>query len=161
MNQLMFAPAVAFVLCTAIASTAVAQSKPAVQSKPTAQSQPAAQNTSAPAAPAKWVPPVKGVATIEVMRLPSKRVGKELITGLKIKNTSTGSINLLKIDELWYNKKREMVTTGTERWRKPFLPGEIIDVTVKSPLVGEPDISQFTFSHANGKIEAKPVKKIQ
>ena len=76
----------------------------------------------APAAPAKFVAPVKGTATIEVMRGQSKKAGKELITPLKIKNTSTGSISLLKIDELWYDKKRVMVTAGDYRSGSPSCP---------------------------------------
>jgi hypothetical protein len=151
MNRSALAPAVASLLCALISWPSAAQVKPAA---PTTAAPP-------PAAPAKWVAPVKGIATIEVMRGTSKRVGKELVTSLKIKNTSSGSINLLRIDELWYDQKREMVTTGTERYKKPFLPGEIIDISVKSPIIGQPQLSQFTFSHANGKIEAKTVKKFE
>ena len=58
-----------------------------------------AAQAQAPAKRAAYIPPVKGVATIEVIQGPSKRVGKEMVTVLKIKNTSKGSINLLKIDE--------------------------------------------------------------
>jgi len=147
MHRSVFAPAVALLFCAVTVSTAFAQTKPPAQT--------------APAAPAKFVPPVKGTATIEVMRGQSRKAGKELITPLKIKNTSTGSISLLKIDELWYDKKRVMVSAGDYRYKKPFLPGEIIDVEIRSPMVGAPDVSQLTFSHANGKIEAKTVKKIE
>jgi hypothetical protein len=155
MHRSVFAPAVALLFCAAIGPSVFAQAKPAAatQTKP-------ATAPPAPAAPTKFVPPVKGTASIEVMRGQSKKVGKELITPLKIKNTSTGSISLLKIDELWYNKKRDMVTAGDFRYKKPFLPGEIIDVEIRSPLVGEPDVSQLTFTHANGKIDAKTVKKM-
>ena len=48
-----------------------------------------------------------------------------------------------------------MVTAGDYRYKKPFLPGEIIDVEIRSPLVGVPDVSQLTFSHANGKVTPK------
>ena len=150
MHRSVFAPAVALLFCAAIVPTAFAQAKPATQSSPPP-----------PAAPAKFVAPVKGTATIEVVRGPSKKVGKELVTPLKIKNTSKGSIALLKIDELWYNKKREMVTAGDFRYKKPFLPGEVIDVEIHSPIVGEPDVSQLTFTHANGKIDFKAVKKFE
>lgn len=153
MSRLAFAPVLALLACTAVASPAFAQAKPAAQ--------PAAPTTPAPAAPAKWVPPVKGTATIDVMRVGSKVVGKELVTTLKIKNTSTGSINLLRVDELWYDEKREMVTSATERYKKPLLPGEIIEMNLKSPIIGKPVVSQMTFQHANGKIEQKTVKKIQ
>ena len=155
MSRLASAPVAALFLCTVLASPALAQGKPAPQAKP------AAPAATAPAAPAKWVPPVKGTATIEVMRVGSRKVGNDLVTTIKVKNTSTGSINLLRVDELWYDEKREMVTSATERWKKPFLPGEIIEMQLKSPILGKPVVSQMTFQHANGKIEQKTVKKMQ
>ena len=138
-----FASAVALVFSFLVSPAVLAQNPPP---------------TPAPSAPQKWVPPIKGVATIQVIR-ESKVVGKELVTKLKIKNTSTGAIHLLKIDETWYDKKREVVTGGQGIYRKPFLPGEIIDIEIKSPMRGQPDISQFVFRHANGRVDAKVVKK--
>jgi hypothetical protein len=151
MNRLLFTPVVALICGALSVPPAFAQATPAAGSP--SQSPP-------PAAPAKWIPPVKGTATIEVARA-SRRVGKEMVTTVKIKNTSTGSINLLRIDELWYDAKRELVTSTTERHRKPFPPGEIIEMTLKSPVLGEPQVSTLTFVHANGKVDAKTVKKIE
>ncbi len=114
----------------------------------------------APASPAKWVPPVKGIATVEVMQGQAKVVGKEIITPLKLKNTSTGSINLLKVDQMWYDKKRTLISSTTGLHRKPFLPGEVIDMELKAPLNGQPDVNQMVFAHANGKLNAIKVKKL-
>jgi len=47
---------------------------------------------------------VKGIATIEILQGPAKVVGKEIVTTVKVKNTSKGSINLLKADQEWYDK---------------------------------------------------------
>ena len=113
----------------------------------------------APAATAKWVAPVKGIATVEVMQGPTKVVGKEIVTPLKLKNTSTGSINLLKVDQMWYDRKRTLISSTTGLHRKPFLPGEIIEMELKAPLNGQPDVNQMTFAHANGKVNASKVKK--
>jgi hypothetical protein len=150
MNRSAFASTVALLFCTVTVSSAFGQVKAV-----------APTTAPAPAAPAKWVAPVKGVATIEVVRGPSKPVGKELVTPLTIKNTSAGAISLLRIDELWYNKKRDLVSSATERVRKPFLPGEVIQVSLKSPLSMDADVSQLTFTHANGKVDFKSVKKFQ
>jgi hypothetical protein len=126
-----------------------------------AQAQAAAPTTPAPAAPAKFIPPVKGVANIEVARTGTKRVGQELVTTLKIKNTSSGSINLLKVEEFWYDNKSALVSSGTERYRKPFAPGEVIEMQVKSPVMPGADRSNISFSHANGAIKAKAVKTLE
>jgi hypothetical protein len=99
MNRYVLAPAVALFSCTLGLVPALAQSKPAV--KPAATPDKAAA-AAAPAVPAKWVPPVKGVAT-----------------------------------------------------------GEIIEVQLKAPLNGQPDVNQMTFAHANGKVEAKKVTSLK
>lgn len=115
----------------------------------------------APATAGKWVPPVKGSATINVMRGTMKIVGKEWVTPVTIKNTSTGSINLLKVVEDWYDNSRAVVSSGVAMYRKPFLPGEIITLEIRSPVRGKPYTSQLQFSHANGSIVPNAVKKVE
>jgi hypothetical protein len=115
--------------------------------------------TQAPANRAAYVPPVKGLATIDVIQSPSKRVGQEMVTVLKIKNTSKGAINLLKLDEYWYDQNMKIVSGTQYAHRKaPVQPGEIIEVTLRSPVKPNMTRNQVLFTHANGKAEAKPVK---
>ena len=162
MNRFAFASAVAFLSCTVTAASSFAQAK---QAAPPAKAVAATPTTPAPAAPAKWVPPIKGVATIQIVQGPAKVVGKEIVTTVKIKNMSTGSINLLKADQEWYDKgdgkKRNMVTTATAMYRKPFLPGEVIELELRAPRIGNPDINRIIFSHANGKVDPKVVKAFE
>ena len=124
-----------------------------------ALSLPALAQTQAPAKPAKYIPPVKGVATIEVIQMPSKRVGNEMVTVLKVRNTSKGSINLLKADEYWYDKNMQIVS-GTQYAHKkaPILPGEIVEITLRSPVKPNLLRNQVMFRHANGEAKATPVK---
>jgi len=160
MNRCVVASAVALLSCSVSIASVSAQTKSAAPAKAVAAT-PAA---STPAAPAKWVPPVKGTATIELVRGPAKVVGKEIVSTFKLKNMSNGSINLLKADQDWYDKgesggARKLITSATGLYRKPFLPGEVIDFELRAPLNGKPDIDRIVFSHANGKIDAKAVKK--
>jgi hypothetical protein len=124
-----------------------------------ALSLPALAQTQAPAKPAKYIPPVKGVATIEVIQMPSKRVGNEMVTILKVRNTSKGSINLLKADEYWYDKNMQIVS-GTQYAHKkaPILPGEIVEITLRSPVKPNLLRNQVMFRHANGETKATTVK---
>ena len=117
--------------------------------------------TQQPATPAKYIAPVKGVATIDVLQMPSKRVGKEMITVIKVRNTSKGTINLLKIDEYWYDGRRQLVTTGQYAHKKaPIQPGEIVEITLRSPVPAgtDPRQDQLMFRHANGDVKATKVK---
>ena len=145
------ASALAVLFCAAAGSAAFAQAAKQAASTP--------GPAQAPAARAKWVAPVKGIATIEVIRGNPKPMGKEVWTVLKIKNTSAGAISLLRADEYWYDTSRKMVTGDTQRWRQPLNPGEIIEITMKSPIKPNLTQSQINFAHANGTIQAKGVKK--
>ena len=119
-----------------------------------------AANAPAPeVAKARMAPPVKGTAFIEVIQGQAKKVGPDMVTVSKVKNVSTAPIAGLRADEFWYNAKLEQVSGDQQRVRNPIAPGEIVELTTKSP--SKPDLyrSQMTFSHANGKVNAKPVKK--
>jgi hypothetical protein len=97
-----------------------------------------------------------------VIKGDSKKVGNDIVTVVKVKNMSSGAIALLRADESWYDKKTRQVVTGdTYRHMKPLLPGEIVEMTLRSPFKPDLYASRIDFSHANGKIEAKAVKKFE
>ncbi len=157
MNRTALLAPVVFVCSLAFAPAAYAQS-----AKPqAATAMPATTTTAsaAPAAKAKFSPVVKGIASIEFLQGKPKRVGSDIVTVLKVKNTSGGAIALLRIDELWYNQKREQVTGDSQKVVKPIQPGEIVEITMKSPAKPDLYVSQYAFSHVNGKVDVKAVKK--
>lgn len=124
-----------------------------------AQAQPAAPTTQPAPSRAKWVAPVKGIALVEVIPGTSKKVGEEIVTVLKVKNMSSGAIALLRVDEYWYDKALKTVSGDTQRHRQPLYPGEVVEITMRSPVKPNLYRNTFNFSHANGKIEVKTVKK--
>jgi hypothetical protein len=128
-----------------------------------AQAKPASTTGTAgpPAAPAKWVPPVKGEATVEFTQAKAQRVKGEIVTAMKVKNTSKGSIALLSVEEVWYNTKREIATNGGYRHRALLNPGEVVEFQIKS--VEKPDLytNMLLFKHANGTVKPTKVAKIQ
>jgi hypothetical protein len=164
MTRSAFAPAAVLLCCTLAAPMVAAQAK-STPAKAAAQTPAAkaAPTPSEPAAPAKFVRPVKGRATVDYIQGPPKIVtgkeGKEIITSMKVKNTSPGSIALFKIDEYWYDKGKppKVVTGDQERWLKPFNPGEVIELTMKSPWKPDLYMNQYQFSHANGDIKPQRV----
>lgn len=140
----------------------------AAQSKPTqapATKAAPAPATTAPAAPARFVKSLKGTADIQFIEGPSKPVGNEVVTVLKVKNMSSMALSLFKVDEYWYNKKKppEVVSGDTYKNTKPFMPGEILEVTLKAPKKAGEEfyMSQYQFSHAGGDVKPKRVKKFE
>jgi hypothetical protein len=162
MSRIVFAPA-AVVLCTVLsAPTLGAQTKSAAQA-PATKAAPAAA-TAAPPAPAKFVKPIKGTATVDyfIASGPTKsKDGKEIVTVIKIRNTSAGAISLFTIDEYWYDKgpKPKVVTGDTCKIRKPFNPGEIETCTLSSPVKPNIGQNQYQFSHVNGDVKPTKVTK--
>ncbi len=129
----------------------------AEQAKPAA---PAAAQTP-PATPAKFVPPIRGQAELGFLKPVTKREKNgDIVTVIKVKNLSTnGSIAGLKVDEYWYDKAGDPVSGDTFRYRKPLLPGEVIDVTLRTPHNPKMDRNSYNFSHANGTIKTKQLPK--
>ena len=127
-----------------------------------AQAKPAA-NPPAPApaaAPGKWVPPVKGEATVDFWSAKPSIVKGEIVTVMKVKNTSKGSIALLSVEEVWYNTKREIATNGQFRNRALMNPGEVLEFKIVSPNKPNLYTNQFLFKHANGNIKPTRVPKL-
>lgn len=126
--------------------------------------EPAATEQAKPATPAastKFVPAIRGLAEVALTKPVTKRVGNEIVTTIKVKNTSTtNSIAGLKVDEFWYDKAGEPVTGDTFRYRKPLQPGEIVEVTLRKPVNPRMDRNQYQFVHANGDIKTTVVPKL-
>jgi hypothetical protein len=137
------------------ASVLLATSALAGQAKPAA---PAAQ--APPAAPVKFIPPIRGEAPVSMTKPITTRTKDEIVTKFKVKNPSaTGSIAGLKISEFWYDKGGNPVSGDEFRYRKPLLPGEVIDIELRSPVNPKMASSQYKFEQANGAVKPKVVAK--
>jgi hypothetical protein len=114
--------------------------------------------------PTKFVTPFKGEASVEMTPASTKSEGNVVVTTFKVKNTSPGPLVGFKVDEYWYNAKGETVS-GSQSFRvlKPFMPGDIVEVTLKSPRHADmsvPGVRKMTmFAHGNGKVKPKQVAK--
>jgi hypothetical protein len=132
------------------------------------QATPAASGTTgqaaAPAtAKAKFVTPVRGTAEVEITKPATKRdsAKNEIVTVIKIKNVSaTNSIVGLKVEDYWYDKAGNAVTGDQYRHRKPLLPGEVLEITLRTPVSPKMDRNQYKFEHANGSVNPKVVPKL-
>ena len=110
-------------------------------------------------AKARMAVPVKGTAYIEVIAEQAKQAGGDIIQKMRVRNVSNAPIAGLRVDQYWYSKAGVQVTGDTQRVRAPIAPGEIVDIELRSPV--KPDVlnNRTMFVHANGKVDAKGVKK--
>jgi hypothetical protein len=144
----------AFLALTTATTLAQGQAPPAKQP---AAKQPAV----APAASVvpTNVKPIKGTAVINILKPVVKVQGNEVVTTIKVRNMSVGSIAGLRIDEYWYDKGGNVVTGDTKRWMKPVMPQEIVTIELRTPKDPKMDRNSYQFSHANGKVQVDTVKK--
>jgi hypothetical protein len=138
------AAAIGFVMAPA----AIAQTPP-----PAA---PAAQ-----AAPRKLISPIRGEATVEYTAPNTTRKGANVVTVMVIKNTSSLPIAGFRLEESWADKSGNLAGGDIYRHPKPFMPGEVINVTLTSPANPRMASNSFNFIHANGTVKPKRVPKIE
>ena len=105
----------------------------------------------------KFITPLKGQVVVEFTEPQARAEGNMIVTRIKVKNVSKGPIAGFKVDEYWYNAKGEAVS-GAQTFRvlKPMMPGDIVEVVLKSPKTPDMARSQRVFGHANGTV--KPTK---
>jgi hypothetical protein len=115
----------------------------------------------APAAPRKLISPIRGEATVEFTRPNTTRKGANVVTVMVIKNTSSGPIAGFRLEESWADKSGNLAGGDVYRHPKPFMPGEVITVTLTTPANPRMTSNSFNFVHANGIVKPRSVPKIE
>jgi len=129
---------------------------PAAIAQTPAPAAPAAQ-----AAPRKLISPLRGEVTVEYTRPNTTRKGANVVTVMVIKNTSSGPIAGFRLEESWADKSGNLAGGDVYRHPKPFMPGEVITVTLTTPANPRMASNSFNFVHANGTVKPKSVPKIE
>jgi len=148
----------------ALAASAFAQATKATASTtPKKDATSTAGSTPAPVSEemmkARMKPPIKGTAALEFIAGAPKVANGEVASVIKVKNVDTAPIVGLKIDEYFYAGQKE-ISACTARVRNPIAAGEIVDVPISCPNPKERATgSNLMFTHANGKVSPKSVKK--
>jgi hypothetical protein len=108
----------------------------------------------------KLIAPVRGEATVELTQPDTRVVGTDVVTKIRVKNTSNGPIAGFKVDENWF-KGNDALSGDSYRHARPLQINEVIEITLTVPrtrVVGARN--QYQFSHANGTIKPTPVKTL-
>ena len=121
---------------------------------------PAPAAPAAPAAPRKLISPYRGDATVEFTPPVSKRSGANVVTTMTIKNTSPGPLAGFRLEESWSDKTGNLAGGDVYRHPRPFMPGEVINVTLTTPSNPRMQSNSYNFVHANGNVKPRKVTKI-
>ncbi len=141
---------------------------PAAQPAASASAE-ASEAASEPASAAESKPPprrrrtsrarqVRGLARVQILAPETKVEGDEVISTIRVRNVSKGSITRFSVSEYWYDEEGNATPGGSRTHRKPFMPGEVIEIELRTGKDPKFYQNQFEFSHANGDVKATVVK---
>jgi uncharacterized protein YcfL len=108
----------------------------------------------------KLVAPLRGEVNIDYTKPETKREKDLVVTTVEVKNTSSGAIAGLKVNEYWYDKDGNPVSGSEDRLRKLLMPGDTATLTMSTPYSTKLNGNKLDFSHANGTVKPNLVKSL-
>jgi hypothetical protein len=108
-----------------------------------------------------WADTVKGTAEVGILQPVTKVEGKEVVTTIKVKNMSKGTIVGLKVEEYWYDKDGNPLPGDTKRLAQPLAPGAQSTIVLRTPKNEQMYKNQYVFTHDNGQVHTALYSKFQ
>ncbi len=105
-------------------------------------------------------PQVRGLARVQILAPETKVEGNEVISTIRVRNVSKGSITGFSVSEYWYDDQGNATPGSSRTHRKPFVPGEVLEIELRTTKNSKFYQNQFEFSHANGEVRATVVKSL-
>ena len=100
---------------------------------------------------------LRGLARVQILTPETKVEGDEVITTIRVRNVSKDWITRFMVTEHWYDEQGNAVRSGSRTHQKQFMPGEVIEMELRTRKNPKFYQNQFEFSHANGDVKAFPV----
>ncbi len=94
-----------------------------------------------------------GLARVQVLTPETRVEGDEVITTVRVRNVSKDWIARFMVTEHWYDEQGNAVRSSSRRHEKPFMPGEVIEMELRTRKNPKFYQNQFEFSHANGNVK--------
>jgi hypothetical protein len=100
---------------------------------------------------------LRGAAKVQILAPETKVAGEDVVTTIRVRNASKDWISGLTVTEHWYDQQGTAVGSSSRTHRERFMPGEVIEIQLKTRKRPEFYQSQYQFSHANGEVTATTV----
>jgi hypothetical protein len=150
----------ASVAAAAKASESAKESAAAAKPAEVAEEQPAAAAASKPSArkESAYEPrEARGQAKVQILAPETKVQGDEVVSTLRVRNVSKDWITRFTVTEDWYDQQGNAVRGGSQTHQSRFMPGEVIEIVLRTRKNPQFYQNQFKFSHANGEVNATTV----
>jgi hypothetical protein len=104
---------------------------------------------------------VTGMAELGILQPATKVEGKEVVTTIKVKNLSKGTIVGLKVDEYWYDKDGNPIPGDSKKLKQPLAPGALSTIVLRTPVNSKMDRNNYVFVHDNGQVHTTVFAKLE
>ena len=95
-----------------------------------------------------------GLARVQILDPETKVEGDEVVSIIRVRNISRDWIVGFTAQEHWYDDEGNAVRGDRQTYRKRFMPGEVIELELRTRKDPKFYQNQFEFSHANGDVKA-------
>ncbi len=121
-----------------------------------------AQEPAGQSAKPVWINPFRGTANIEFIKsAPKVEKDGTIVTTFRVKNMSPGPIARLTIEEFWWDRNNNPVSGDKQFLRKPLMPHEEATIVLRTPRNPNMFRNSYKFSHQNGDVKPREVKKFE
>ncbi len=104
---------------------------------------------------------LKGMAELGILLPATKVEGNVVVTTIKVRNLSKGTIVGLKVDEYWYDKDGNPLPGDSKKLTQPLAPGAVSTIVLRTRVNPKMDRNTYVFTHDNGKVHTTVVAKLE
>jgi hypothetical protein len=98
-----------------------------------------------------------GAAKVQILAPETKVAGNDVVTVIRVRNSSRDWISGLMVTEHWYDKNGGAVRSHSVTHRERLMPGEVAELQLRTPKSADFYQNQYEFKHANGTVTATTV----
>lgn len=104
---------------------------------------------------------VTGTAEVGILQPVTKVDGKVVVTTIKVKNLSKGTIAGLKVEEYWYDKDGNPLPGDSKKLTAPLAPRAVSTIVLRTPVNPKMDRNNYVFSHDHGSVHTTVFAKLE
>lgn len=101
---------------------------------------------------------LRGEARVQILAPETKVVGQDAISLVRVRNASRDWLTRFTVTEYWYDQQGNAVKSSSRVHEGRFMPGEVLEMELKTRKEANFFQNQYEFSHANGDVKAIVVK---
>lgn len=100
---------------------------------------------------------LRGQARVQILAPKTAVEGDEVVSTVRVRNASDDWIVGFMVTEFWYDQQGNAVSSSSSTHRRRFMPGDVVELKLRTRKGANFFQNQFEFSHSNGDVKATVV----